>query len=167
LFWFKRFFGKHLPIRLVLFNLLVIAALSGGIVAFGVSLFTGLPFQQNVVIIVALVSAIICFYISNFKNKLKEATIIMLIVIGLILLPFMFFTGGGINSGMPLWFVIAIVFNFLLIEGKICWGFAALQCIIYGICILVSVKYPQTVINFSTPKGELMDIVVSTYVASA
>jgi hypothetical protein len=117
---FNRFFSPQLSFRLTLFNIISTVGLIGGLISFGVSLANGLPAIQDAVVFCSILMLAYCLYLANFKDRLKAASIIIISLITMVLLPIMFITGGGVYGGMPSWFVIGIVFTFLLIDGRLC-----------------------------------------------
>ncbi len=160
------FFCEDYPIRRILFNIITIVGLIGGTFSLTVSIITGLPAAQNIIVAVCLMVLCMCLYLANFKGKLRIASIIIIIWISMFLMPMMFFTGGGVYSGMPSWFIIGIFFTFLLIEGRLCWFLTAIQVLLYLACIIVSYLHPELVNAFPTRKGEFVDITQSMIVAA-
>lgn len=163
---FGRFFCEDYPIRRILFNIITIIGFLGGAFSLAVSIITGLPAAQNIIVAVCLLVLCICFYLANFKGKLRIASVIIIVWISMLLLPMMFFTGGGVYSGMPSWFIIGIFFTFLLIEGRLCWFLTAIQVLLYLACIIISYLHPELVNAFPTRKGEFVDITQSMIVAA-
>ena len=107
---FNRFFSPQLSFRLTLFNIISTVGLIGGLISLGVSLANGLPAIQDAVVFCSILMLAYCLYLANFKDRLKAASIIIISLITMVLLPIMFVTGGGVYGGMPSWFVIGIVF---------------------------------------------------------
>jgi len=163
---YQKMFGSELPVRQILFNLITSVALAGGIISLAVSVATGLPVIQDIVVVITILLLIFCIYITNAKGKLQLASAIVILFISMVLLPLMFFTGGGVYSGMPSWFVLGMVFTFLLVEGRICWLFLAMQVIVYAGCIVLATLYPPLVRMFPTPEGEVIDIAQSMFIAA-
>lgn len=163
---FIRYFGGQLPFRLILFNIICIVALAGGLISLGVSLANGLPMIQNIVVGISILMLFVCIYLANAKQMLRGASIVIIILISLILMPLVFFTGGGAYSGMSSWFVLGMVFTFLLIEGKLCWVFAAAQGLLYTGCYLAAFYYPEMIKMFPSESGIFIDIVQSMFIAA-
>lgn len=147
-----------LSARHVLLNVGILIAMAGGCTAIAVSSVGGLPAQNNVVISMILVLLAICFYIANAKKKVKLASTLICFVVAFLLFPLMYFAGGGINSGMPLWFSLGILFTFLMIEGKACVMLVVLDFAVDSACILVEYYYPQMVTAYQQESGKYFDI---------
>ena len=155
-----------LPLRLVLFNIITVIGLIGGTISLGVSLTTGLPAVQNIVVFFTLMVLAVCLYLANVRGKIRIASIIIIVLITFFLLPAMFFTGGGVHSGMPSWFIIGIAFTCLLIEGSLCWVLLAIQVVLYLVCFIFSYVHPEFIQTFPTETGAFVDIVQSMFIAA-
>ena len=90
----KRFFDVDKSIHLVLFNIITLAGIGGGILGLIVSVACKLPLVQLASIAAALLVLIACFYIANWKGKLKQASTGIVVIITMLLFPAMFFTDG-------------------------------------------------------------------------
>jgi signal transduction histidine kinase/CheY-like chemotaxis protein len=163
---FNRFFSPQQNFRLALFNIISTVGLIGGLISFGVSLANGLPAIQNAVVFCSILMLAYCLYLANFKDRQKAASIIIISVITMVLLPIMFITGGGLYGGMPSWFVIGIVFTFLLIDGRLCWIIAAIQTILYIVCFMAAYYHPEWITQFPTRSGVFIDAAQSMFIAA-
>ena len=162
----RRLFATELPFRLILFNIITAVGLVGGIISFIVSLVTGLPAIQNIAVAASLLVLLYCLYLANSRGKYRQASVIIIVLVTCVLLPVMFFTGGGAYSGMPSWFIIGIIFTFLLIEGNLCWPLVAVQAILYTACFLTAFYRPELIHPFPSESGIYLDIVQSMFIAA-
>lgn len=163
---FNRFFSPQLSFRLTLFNIISTVGLIGGLISFGVSLANGLPAIQDAVVFCSILMLAYCLYLANFKDRLKAASIIIISLITMVLLPIMFITGGGVYGGMPSWFVIGIVFTFLLIDGRLCLILAAIQTLLYIGCFTVAYYHPEWITQFPSRSGVFIDAAQSMFIAA-
>ena len=153
-------------IRGVLYNIIDIGGLVGGVFSLCVSIFTGLPMVQNVAVFAADVILVIGYYIANKRGNINAAAFLVVFGISLILFPVMFYTGGGLYGGMGYWFLLGIIFNFLLIDGLLFCVLLAMQVIATLLCFVHSYYYPDSVIALE--KGAMyVDVVQSLLVAAA
>ena len=153
-------------IRRVLYNIIDIGGLVGGVFSLCVSIFTGLPMVQNVAVFAADVILVIGYYIANKRGNINAAAFLVVFGISLILFPVMFYTGGGLYGGMGYWFLLGIIFNFLLIDGLLFCVLLAMQVIATLLCFVHSYYYPGSVIALE--KGAMyVDVVQSLLVAAA
>lgn len=157
----KRFFDVDKSIHLVLFNIITLAGIGGGILGLIVSVACKLPLVQLASIAAALLVLIACFYIANWKGKLKQASTGIVVIITMLLFPAMFFTDGGAYGGMGYWFTLGIVFNFLMVEGAAFSVILVLQIIVILCCYWVAYLYPQLVVPIGSEANIFIDILQS------
>lgn len=105
-------------------------------------LFTG----ENLINLCMLAACIICIIVvgvvSVRKDKVNTGATIVAVLL-LILLPFNFFTAGGMYGGAPLWFVFAFVYISLIlynIRRLICLLICAILAVL---CNYISFHYPM------------------------
>lgn len=140
---------KEYELRLVLFNIITICGIVGGIIAFVASIIIKLPLIQDIATIIALLLLAVCLYLGNYKNMLEQSSFAIIFVITIFLFPVMFFTAGGAYSGMGYWYAIGIIFDFLLIEGIACYIMLGLQLIVIFGSYAVAFFYPHFVTELS------------------
>lgn len=163
--WFIKLYGPALPVQLIVFNIITTIGLVGGIVSLIVSLAAGLPMAQNIIVALSILGLHLCFLLANKKGKIDLASALIIIGITLFLLPPMFFTGGGYHSGMPLWFLIGMIFTFLLVKGKLCWILLGIQSVIYTGCFYAAYLHPEWINLFPSEEGTFIDILQSMFIA--
>ena len=162
----NHFFSPDLPINLLLFNTITIGGLIGGIISVIVSFSIELPWIQSLMAIIATSVVVFGIYLGNYTNKRKLAEILIIIVVSGVVFPVMFITGGGSKGGMPHWFVLGIVFNFLLLEGKTSWILAAIQIIISVGCFVIEFFYPEMITPLSNEYSGMIDMVQCMLIAA-
>lgn len=96
----KRFFDAENSIQLVLFNIITLTGIVGGIFGFLISFACRMHIIQICAIFAALVVLCVCFFLANWKGRLKAAAVGIVSIITLVLYPIMFFTDGGALGGM-------------------------------------------------------------------
>ncbi|MCM1257459.1 MAG: response regulator [Roseburia sp.] len=156
--YYQKYMNKELPIRNVLFNLILFTGIAGGAFSLLLSVFAKLPIGQILVVAAAELILIGCFYIANFKGMMRLASIIICFGITVILFPIMFFSGGGAYSGMPFWFVMGTLFTFLLIEGRLFYVLLLLETTVHTACFIFAYYHPEGVIAIETRAGTYLDI---------
>jgi len=159
-------FDADYPVRRILFNIISSIGLIGGFISLIVSIGAELPVIQDIIVVAALAVLVFSMYLANAKNRLQLSSVIIIVMVTMFLLPAMFFTGGGIYSGMPSWFVIGMVFTFLLINGNLMWILLFLQVIINLSCIAFSYFHPETIQSFPSRSGEFIDVAQCMLVAA-
>lgn len=101
---------------------------------------------------------IILIYLANARHMLNLAAVMLCTLMGLFLLPSMFLSGGGIYSGMPLWFLLVIVFESILIEGKLKYFICSLSLILYSGLIYFAYVHPEFLTYFENDAMVFMDV---------
>ncbi len=142
----------------ILLNVIVVVALLVGASSLVASLVGDLPPMNNFVILLTMITLAVCFYVANWKKKVEEASLLLCLLVALFFLPVMYFTGGGISSGMPLWLALGVLFTFLMIESKLCAVLVVLEFLIDTACMTIEFYYPQTVITYVSKSSTYFDI---------
>lgn len=140
----KKLFCEELDIHHRLLNLILSAALIGGLVSLTVTLLLG-DYLTAMVIGILLLVALLSLYLSAFHNRIKAAAILMDIMANMVIFPWMYFCSGGIYSSMPVWFVMGLIFAWLILEGGVCYCMYALNLAAMLGCILVGTYHPELV----------------------
>ena len=150
-----------------IFNLLAITGFIVSLLIFAASLIIGASALNSAMLLSsALLSAGLLVYSAKTGNY-RPCYIITITFVFMLLFPIMFFTAGGYNSGMPCFFVFAVVFTLFMLEGKAGIIFAAAEIIIYVLCCAAAYRFPQLVTPFPDETGVVGDVVTGICVASA
>jgi hypothetical protein len=101
--------------------------------------------------IAALLAAALLAY-SKRSGRYRLCYVITIAAVFIGLFPFMFFSAGGYHSGMPSFFIFAVVFTIFMVEGRTDAFMALLELLIYtGICVYAYHR-PGTEV-FLKPRG--------------
>ena len=160
----KKMFREELDIHHRLLNLILSAALVGGVFSLIATAALG-DYLTSVVVAVLLLVVLLSLYLSVFRNRTKVATILITSMANMVIFPWMYFCSGGLYSSMPLWFVLGLIFTWLILKGAICYFMYALNLIAMIGCIIVGIYYPGLVAQM--PDGFMeKDIIQSLVVVS-
>lgn len=155
-----KFLAKRLDFRVRLFNVLAMAGMTIGIMMSVLGVFTNVGFWNILANLIAAALAFCLLYYSYKSGKYQQCYMFTTIIIFLIFFPVLFFTGGGYHSGMPSFFVFAVLFTVFMLEGKKMIVMAVIEMLVYiGIC-LAAYAYPQSVRFFQTEQELLTDIII-------
>ena len=150
-----------------IFNLLAITGFIVSLLIFAASLINGASALNSAMLLSsALLSAGLLVYSAKTGNY-RPCYIITITFVFMLLFPIMFFTAGGYNSGMPCFFVFAVVFTLFMLEGKAGIICAAAEIVIYVLCCAAAYRFPQLVTPFPDEKGVVGDVVTGICVASS
>ena len=112
---FHTLLDPGLDFRVRLFNILAIGGMAVSLIMVFCSLFMGAWPNVCLNFLLALVSGGLFLY-SYHSGHYQRCYLITIVLIFLIFFPVMFFTSGGYQGGMPLFFVFAVIFTILMLE---------------------------------------------------
>ncbi|MCR4585936.1 MAG: response regulator [Lachnospiraceae bacterium] len=150
----------------VLFNIVCVGGIISGIPAMIVSYLINIDMSQIVAIAVSIVILMASFYVANYRNRVDIGASAMVVVVSLVLFPLMFYTGGGIYGGMGYWFVLGILFNFLMLEGKKNFIILILQILITIGCFADTYLHPYMITPLDSEFAVYVDTVQSILIVS-
>ena len=160
----KKMFREELDIHHRLLNLILSAALIGGMISLIATVTLGDLLTAAVVFLLLLVVSL-SLYLSVFQNRTRVATILITSMANMVIFPWMYFCSGGLYSSMPIWFVMGLIFTWLILKGAVCFWMYALNLAAMIGCIIVGTYYPELVATM--PAGFMeKDIIQSIVVVS-
>ncbi len=163
----SRFLDKHLDFRVRLFNVLAMGGtvISLAMALVGIATNAGLGNVGGNFISAALSYALLCY--SQRTGRYQLCYFITIIVIFMGLFPVLFFTAGGYHSGMPSFFVFAVAFTILMLEGKKAIVMSVLEILLYLAICLIAFLHPEMVNVWDTEHALLTDVIVGFVSVSA
>ncbi len=161
------YFGLSLDFRVRLFNVL---AMGGTIISLAMAL---VGIAANVgwgniavnCISAALSYALLCY--SQRTGRYQLCYFATIIAIFLVLFPVMFFSAGGYHSGMPSFFVFAVAFTILMLDGKKAIFMSFVEILLYLAICLIAFRYPELVKEWDNEQELLTDVIVGFVSVSA
>ena len=117
--FFYRLNSPSLPLQERLFRLIM----SVGLFALGIGIISGIISGEDASNTLTMCGAFLLLagitFVSIRFHKIQFGAVVTGVLILFIVMPFNFFTTGGIYGGAPLWFLLGIVYVCILIERKI------------------------------------------------
>lgn len=162
-----RFLNKQLDFRVRLFNVL---AIGGTVISLSMAL-AGIATRvgpENIAvnfISAALSYALLCY--SQHTGRYQLCYFITIVAIFLGLFPIMFFTAGGYHGGMPSFFVFAVAFTILMLEGKKAIVMSLVEIFLYLAICIIAFRHPGLVNAWDTEQNLLTDVMVGFVSVSA
>ncbi len=104
---------------------------------------------------------IIYYIIVYFKKQTPFTSNAILFTVIDILFPFIFFNCGGIQSGMPVWFVFGLLLPWIMTKGISPYILYTITLINYIAVIILSEMKPELVVDRLTGKEMLLDTIVA------
>ena len=159
-------FREELEIRHMLLNLILLAAFFGGTISLIISIVLKVHISSvlSMVLIIAVVAA--CLFISNKMNKPQIASLILVSLANIFIFPIMYFTSGGMYSGMPIWLVLGMILTWLLLTGKLCCIMYILNVGVVAACFVAEMTFPDFVIPMESQKAISLDVLQSIVVVT-
>lgn len=156
-----KLFREELDIHHRLLNLILSAALIGGVVSLAVTVVLG-DYLTAVVVAILLLVVVFSLYLSVFHNQIKAATIMITSLANMVIFPWMYFCSGGMYSGMPIWFVLGLIFTWLILEGTVCYVMCVLNLVAMIGSILLGIYRPELVTQM--PEGFMENDIIQAIV---
>ncbi|GEM_PF-3462210 len=126
----------------------------------------GQSFRSIIPNIILFIFGAAGIYLSYVRKKYEAAVIVTIVGCANITLPIMFFMAGGNNSGMPVWFIFAIVLECMMANGRFRIFATAFTTIEYVLCMAEAYYYPELVTPFSDSEAAFWDLLQSLVVVS-
>jgi signal transduction histidine kinase/ActR/RegA family two-component response regulator len=137
--------SKDMPLEGRLFNMTLILCICGSI--FGL-VTTALQASSIISVLSTALLVILLFVLLILCNWKRLYRLGGLIVVGttcFLVFPFIFFSGGGLHSGMPAYFILGVVMIAVLLDGPRYLAALILYVIICVICYTLGYFYPDLV----------------------
>ena len=149
-----------LDFRVRLFNILAIGGMAVSLIMVFCSLFMGAWPNVCLNFLLALVSGGLFLY-SYHSGHYQRCYLITIVLIFLIFFPVMFFTSGGYQGGMPLFFVFAVIFTILMLEKCLAILVSIIEVLLYLLLCLLAYLHPSYITAFVTEADRLIDVLAA------
>ena len=155
---------EQFSIQQRMMNLILTAALVGGFICMIVT-FAMRAYQSAVAVMLILFVVSAAMYLSVEKSNMSMAGLLICFGANIIVFPVMFFVSGGIHSGMPIWFVLGLIFTWLILKGVISLVAFLLSFATMAGCILLAERYPDLLVEM--PEGYMItDVMQAIFIVS-
>lgn len=156
----RKFLGNQLDLRVRLFNILAIA---GTLISLTIALSGVLNGNSPLNILVSFGSAVLSaglLYYSYQSGNYQACYLITIVIIFMMMFPILFFTAGGYHSGMPAFFVFAVLFTIFMLDGRRAFFISTAELVLYVGCCVYAYLHPEAVILFATEQDVLVDVII-------
>ncbi len=145
--YIRAIFNYNLSRQERMFRLLVMMGLIGMLAGIVSGTLTGGNIRNFIIMMVVYV-ALFCFaYYSIHFKKIQLGAVIIAFLIIFLILPFNFFTGGGIYGGSPIWLLFGVVYVSLVVEGKIKYFLLVSGVVLSAVCYYTAYFYPNLIVQ--------------------
>ena len=157
----RRFFGEQYDIQHRLLNIILLVGILGVSFACLVSVIMHQNLYTQLLSFVCLILFILIFWIANSLKRSQVAIISFSVLFNNFILPCLYVTSGGIESGMPLWCLMGFVFPFLLIKGRSCITVFVVSIAEFIALIVYSYYHPEIIMKMASLKMVYFDMIVT------
>lgn len=157
----RRLFGEQYDIEHRLLNIIILVGILGVSFACLISVIMKQNAITQLLSFSCLILFIIIFWIANRLKRSQFAIIFFSILFNCLILPSLFLSSGGIESGMPLWCLLGYVFPFLLIKGKKSYIVFIISILEFIGLVIYSYYHPEIIMKMASVKMVLTDIVIT------
>jgi|GEM_PF-920238 len=161
---FGRWLGGWLGLDDVSFRgrLISAAARVGVAISWGsalINLVLGSPLWGVLLNLAAGFAVIALMWFARRTGRYSLVYVIAAVTLFLLVFPALFFTGGGYRSGMPVFFMFAIAFSAVILDGRPLKVLLPLEAVVFAVCLAVAYWEPWTVTPLASELAVLADIV--------
>lgn len=163
----RAMYHEELEIQHKLLNLIMTAVFAGGLASLIVTFFLHQGAEVTVSISFMIFVAGLALWLANKKKRRPNlAAVILVFAANLCAFPFMYFTSGGMTSGMPIWFVLGLTFSWLLLKGVTCAVMYLLNFLVVVACILIELIHPEYISRMESETAVCLDFIQSILVVT-
>jgi hypothetical protein len=164
--FFASYFDPSLDIHVQTFHLLAFAGMAAGIIVAVVAL------MQNAGIIgifsnffSSVMAAVLLCLVVKKKISYRTGSWVVVVVVFMLVFPLLFFDMGGYRSGMPSFFIFALLFTAILLDGLGRFVAVAIELILYVVCCLAAYFFPEWVKHFQLESYYVSDVITGIVVS--
>lgn len=153
--------NEDFSIQQKLMNIVIGTAFVGAFVSFVVTLFIGADVYGALTTVGVLLVLSVALYFSIIKRKDSVAALLVIGIADVPLLAIMYFTSGGMMSGMPVWFLLGLAVPFFMLRSnRLIIPIVSVGIVVFATCILIEDRFAGLVTQLA-PEAIASDIIVS------
>ena len=156
----RTFLSRQLDFRVRLFNVLAIAGALISLILAVAGIFTGAGYVNIAANLASMLLSCGLLRYSYQSGNYQLCYLITIVAIFMVLFPVLFFSAGGYHSGMPCFFVFAVLFTIFMLDGKRAFAIGAAELVLYTGCCLIAYYRPEFVKAFASEEDILIDIMI-------
>ncbi|MCR5000445.1 MAG: DegV family EDD domain-containing protein [Lachnospiraceae bacterium] len=112
----------------------------------------------------AMFFALYVLYIYK-KKKIRQARIVISVILVFIFFPVIFFTNGGVYGGAPIWLLLGCLYMVMVLDGRSQLIMSILNVIVLIICWIIGYYFPELVMEYSR-QGNFIDSIAALIIVS-
>ena len=154
-------------LRIRLFRILGTGGVIVSLIAGALNFILGLPLLNTLLCWGAALLALILLVYAARSGKYRLSMMLTIVLVFFLAFTALFFSGGGYKGGMPLYFILAVVFTAFMLEGPQMPAFVLAEVCWYSFLCLAAYRHPEAVHPFTDERKILTDILIALPVVSA
>ncbi|MEG2425898.1 MAG: GGDEF domain-containing protein [Oscillospiraceae bacterium] len=155
----SKYYGDDLPIQVRFFNIVFCLGFFAELMGVGACLMLGSSvYAISIAGTFAIFMPAMFFFANYSKTYHTQIMVASLVFLDFIILPLMYLTGGGIDCGIPSYFVMGIALTMFLIKGRLGIILAVIDSVWYLLVITFSYYYPNFVVELPNEQSVFMAI---------
>ena len=162
---YKHFLSNESPLEYRVLSLVLIFGIVAEIISLVIRIIEGISVFSTLAVIAMLATTSLLFVLHILSKLPKYSIPIALFFICDILFPLIFFTNGGVNSGLIGYFVLCIILHFFFLSGKQLFIMLSIQTLIILGCYTIGLFFPHLVKPFTNDIVRYIDIIHTILIA--
>ncbi|MDR0349960.1 MAG: hypothetical protein LBH64_00205, partial [Coriobacteriales bacterium] len=142
--------SKDMPLEGRLFNMTIVLCLCGAVFGLTATAFQASSLISVLSIALLVVLLIFLLILCNWKRLYQIGGLIVVSTTCFLVFPFIFFSGGGLHSGMPAYFILGVVMIAVLLNGPRYVIALALYILCCIICYTLGYYFPGLVVPIAS-----------------
>lgn len=160
-----RLADESLDMQERMFLLLSAIGLTGLLFMMGIRLFHDTDMTEFFVIFICWILIALVTHFSIRNHKIQTGGVILGLMISYVMFPAIFFVGGGLEGGAPIWFIFASIYCALVLRGNARYVLLLMSLFSAVVVYLIGYNHPEYV-NRYNERGAYFDSLVSLVVVS-
>ncbi len=150
--------GEECEFRERLFRIIILASGIASVAGILEGIFLQDLSKTYILMLLLLLVTISIAFVTTFRYKKYDVAAMALgLVLMVIFFPVTFFLNGGVQSGVPIWFVLVTVYIFIMFTGKKFWFFLGLSLIVHSGTYLTAYYRPELLQSIGEKKESYFD----------
>lgn len=163
----NKYFGENLDTNIQAFNLLVFTGVITGIVISVMSAVMNMGAVNTYLNLCIALLGCALLYVAEKKNFYAHCSRFIIIAVFIVAFPVLFFAMGGYKSGMPCFFILALVNTAILSEGRELIIEITIEFILYAACFLTAFLAPRYILVLPSDSVVFIDTIVGFILSGA
>lgn len=157
----QKYMNDDMDISHKLLNLILSATLVGGTLSLVISIVLESSGMGITMVAAMLFVVVVSLWVANAKQKPQVGAMLIVGAANLVLFPIMYFFCGGMDSGMPVWLVLGLIFSWLILKAPLCYIMYAVNVVAVALCVYLELKNPEMVVQMGSREAVSMDLLQS------